>query len=759
VPAARAASPDVVIDQVYGGGGNNGAPFQNDYIQLHNNGSSAVDVSTWSVQYASATGTSWQKTNLTGSIAAGENYLIAEGAGAGNGVALPTPDATGTIAMSAASGKVALVTGQTALACGSACHAAAGVHDFAGYGAANDFEGGGAAPGLSNTTADLRIGDADTDDNAADFTAGAPAPGTSGPPPPPPGTSAKIHDIQGAAQRSPLVGKQVKDVTGVVTAKTGSEFWMQDPQPDSDPATSEGIGVFGSSAAGKVAIGDAVTVAGSVSEFRPGGSATNLSTTEIDSPTVTVDSTGNALPPATLVGPGGRVPPGNVIEDDANGDIEASNVFDPASDGIDFWESMEGMRVEIDDPQVVGPTNSFDETEVVPAGSTVRTNRGGIVLSQDDPNPERVVLANLFAQVPTADVGDTYTGPVTGILDYEFGNFRLEPTASPQLHSGGLAPETTAAPRPNELAVATFNVENLSPQDPQAKFDRLAGMIVSNLQAPDVVALEEIQDNDGPTDDGVVAADQTLGQLADAIVAAGGPRYDWREIDPVNDTDGGQPGGNIRQAFLFRTDRGLDFVDRPGGDATTPVQVIADHKKPQLSVSPGRIDPGSSAWDASRKPLAGEFRWRGKTVFVIANHFVAKLGDDPLYGRFQPPQQSSEAQRIQQANEVHSFVSQIEAVDPGANVVVVGDLNDFDFSDSVNAVTASNALYDLPRTLPLPERYTYVFEGNSEVLDHILLSRNLYENDYDYDVVHVNSEFADQASDHEPQVVRLKIHG
>ncbi|HEY9484382.1 MAG TPA: lamin tail domain-containing protein, partial [Micromonosporaceae bacterium] len=145
---ASAASPDVDISQVYGGGGNAGATLTNDYIELFNRGTAAVDLTGWSVQYASAAGTSWQVTRLSGSIAPGGDYLVQESAGTGGTTALPTPDASGSIAMSAASGKVALVTAATALSCGATCSGAAGVRDFVGYGAANDFETA-AAPGLS----------------------------------------------------------------------------------------------------------------------------------------------------------------------------------------------------------------------------------------------------------------------------------------------------------------------------------------------------------------------------------------------------------------------------------------------------------------------------------------------------------------------------------------------------------------------------------------------------------------------------------
>src|SRR5215211_1002451 len=220
-PSASATSPDLVISQMYGGGGNSGAPYTHDFIELFNRGDAPVDVSGWSVQYASASGTSWQLTKLSGSVAPGKFYLVQEAQGAGGTTPLPTPDATGTIAMSGTAGKIALVISQTALTCGADCDHAEGVRDFAGYGGANDFEGAGPTPALSNTTAAVR-GNADTDNNQADFTIAAPNPrnsGSSGPgPDPEPAPKARIHEIQGKAHRSPLAGTQVSSVPGVVTA-------------------------------------------------------------------------------------------------------------------------------------------------------------------------------------------------------------------------------------------------------------------------------------------------------------------------------------------------------------------------------------------------------------------------------------------------------------------------------------------------------------------------------------------------------------
>jgi hypothetical protein len=555
----------------------------------------------------------------------------------------------------------------------------------------------------------------------------------------------RIREIQGAAHASPKNGQAVNGVPGVVTATSDNGFWMQDPEPDADDATSEGIFVFTSSTPG-VDVGDAVVVAGVVAEFIPGGSGTaNLSTTEITSPTVEVTSSLNVLPNAAVVGAPGRVPPGEVIEDDGFGS------FDPADDGIDFYESLEGMRVQVNDALAVGPTTGFGEIPVVAdggAGVSVRSARGGVLARATDFNPERVHLDDALivpTAMPAVEVGDSL-GTVTGVLDYSFGNFKLLVTAAPDVTSGGLERESGAAAKAGQLTVATFNVENLDPGDPDAKFDELAGLIVDNLGSPDLLSLEEVQDDNGPTNNGVVSASATYAELIQAIEDAGGPTYDFRQIDPVNNADGGEPGGNIRVGFLFRTDRGLAFVDRAGGTSTGGTTVLPG---PRLSFSPGRIDPGNAAFAASRKPLAGEFTYLGETLFVVANHFNSKGGDDPLFGRFQPPARVSETQRHQQAQVVNDFVDAILSQDADANVLVLGDLNDFDFSDTLT-ILRGGVLTNLYTLLPAAERYSYDFEGNSQALDHVLVSSGLQDEQATLDVVHVNAEFAEQASDHDP---------
>jgi uncharacterized protein len=885
--AGGVPSPDIVVSQVYGGGGNTGATYKNDFIELFNRGTATVSVNGWSLQYASATGSTWQVTALTGTIAPGQYYLVREAAGAGGTTDLPPPDATGSIAMSSSAGKVALVMSSTAALTGT-CPS---TYDFVGYGTANCSETT-PAPGLSNTTADLRNpptarGCQDSDSNSADFAAGSPdprntsssrnlcltdpAPFVAATTPPngatevstdsnitvtfsepvtaaagafmltctrsgnvaltvspsgasttyvldpqsglqqnetctvtveadavadvdevdPPdnmagdhsfsfstvGLALRIHDIQGAQHRSPYDGSLVSQVPGVVTATSSTGFWFQDPQPDMDERTSEGILVF-TSTPPTVAVGSAVRVSGRVQEFRPGcfpscpptaSGFANLTTTEIVSPTV-IPGTGGVITP-TVVGLRGPVPPTRVIENDSSGDVETSNTFDPAADGIDFYESLEGMLVQVNKAVAVGPRNSFGEIPVLSdkgSRASVRTARGGIVVrklgsappphdyEQGDFNPERMILDDVLRPTPRVDVRDRFTTSVRAVVDYGFGNFKFLVLNDLTPVDGGLQREATKAQRRSELAIASFNVENLDPTDTPAKFAALARLIVSNMRAPDLIAIEEIQDNDGPASPAPTDASVTWRLLIEAIQAAGGPLYDHRQIDPLPDTDGGEPNGNIRVGFLFRTDRGLSFVDRPGGTAVTATHDDPSQPGAQLTFSPGRIDPTNPAFNDSRKPLAGEFRWRGRTFFAVANHFNSKGGDHPLFGRFQPPIRSSEVQRHQQAAIVNAFVDELLAADRRARITVLGDINDFEFSQTV-AILKGGVLVNLMDTLPQRERYSYVFDGNSQVLDQILVSFRLFRSFREYDSVHVNAEFHDQDSDHEPQVSRFSF--
>ncbi|MFJ9561914.1 endonuclease/exonuclease/phosphatase family protein [Streptomyces fuscichromogenes] len=572
----------------------------------------------------------------------------------------------------------------------------------------------------------------------------------------------RIHDIQGTTRTSPYAGQKVTDVPGIVTATRtyGSSrgFWLQDPTPDDNPATSEGVFVFTSSTP-KVAVGDSVTVTGTVSEYVPGGATTgNQSLTEITKPTVTTVSTGNAVPAPVVIDkksvPSAYTPTGDTA---AGGSVNGLTL-QPKKYALDYYESLEGMNVQVKDARVVTATDPYAELWVTVKPHENRTNRGGsLYRSYRDQNTGRLQIQSLgsTADFPVANVGDTLTGATTGPMDYnQYGGYTLVASSLGTLKSGGLQRETTKKQSGGELAVATYNVENLDPSD--GTFAAHAAAIVNNLQSPDIVSLEEIQDNNGATDDGTVAADVTVNKLIDAIVAAGGPQYQWRSINPVNDQDGGEPGGNIRQVFLFNPER-VSFVDRAGGDSTTAVGVTKVHGKAQLTASPGRIDPANSAWTASRKPLAGEFVFHGKTVFVIANHLNSKGGDQGLTSQYQPVVRSSETQRHAQATLVNAFVRNILDVQKDAEVIALGDMNDFDFSGTTKILESHGALWSAIQSLPTKERYTYDYQGNEQVLDQILISKQIRsKGDFAYDSVHINSEFHDQISDHDPQVLRFR---
>ena len=595
----------------------------------------------------------------------------------------------------------------------------------------------------------------------------------------------RIHDVQGISHRSPFEGQAVTGVEGVVTAIDTSPsfargFYMQEPEDDGDERSSQGIFVLTGStdpASLGIAPGTLVQVDGVVEEERPAANVENLTTTRIRSnlnPAVQVSVLGATTPiEPTVIGRRGLRPPRKRISD-VEGYVEDVAALDTAN-GLDFYESLEGMLIEIRNPQVVAPTSRFGEVWVVAEeGRFVSGDnpRGGITIDADDFNPERIQIDDGIVSGSTPD--DLNTGAlletVTGVLRYDFENFEVDTLAPLQVVSNDLEREVTELVGDERaLTVATLNVENLDPGD-GSRFDDLAALIVENLKAPDILGLQEVQDDNGATDDGTVSADQSFADLIAAIEAADPGLtgvYDFAQIDPEDRQDGGQPGGNIRVGFLFRSDR-VSLAPGDEGDATSNTTVLPG---PSLSFNPGRLlDVDLSdgdAFAASRKPLAAEFRFADQSVFVVVNHFNSKGGDQPLFGPSQAPTLISEVQRLQQAQIVNDFVDALLAEDRRAKVVVLGDINDFPFSrpqqvlrgeteDDARGRGERPVLRDLMRRLRRSDRYTFIFDGNSQALDNILVSQALRAR-ADVDVVHVNSEFSDQATDHDPIVARFPI--
>ena len=179
-PASGSGSGNVVVTEVFAAGGNSGAAYANDYVELFNRGSGAATIDGWTLQYASASSTTWQSTALSGTIPTGGRYLVQLASGGTNGATLPAADATGTSNLAVTGGKIAVVHDATALSCGASPGSCSGasVEDLVGYGGAADYEGSGAAPAPSATTALARAGGGctDSDDNSADFATAAPNP-------------------------------------------------------------------------------------------------------------------------------------------------------------------------------------------------------------------------------------------------------------------------------------------------------------------------------------------------------------------------------------------------------------------------------------------------------------------------------------------------------------------------------------------------------------------------------------------------------
>jgi len=610
-----------------------------------------------------------------------------------------------------------------------------------------------------------------------------------------------IYEIQGAGHVSPLVDTLDLDdlpedtvvvegegvtTSGVVTAIANDGFYMQDPIGDGEIATSDAIFVSTGSAP-EVEIGNAVEVQGRVVEVFPGDSdSRNLPLTQIATATVEIIEVAPAVVPTpTLIGTDGRMPPSEVIDDDA------FTSFDPVLDGIDFFESIENMLVSLPEAAAIAPTNRFGEVFTVADvnAATGISERGTLNISPDDFNPEKIQIDADFTvsggfDVPFVDVGAGISG-VEGVISYDFGNYQIVPTGPFDVTEGPLLePETTPiVDDEDSFTVATYNVLNLDPNEEDGdtdiadgRFDAIAAQIVGNLNTPDIIGLQEVQDNSGADDDGTVAADVTLQTLVDAILAAGGPEYAFIDNDLITDgASGGQPGGNIRTAFLYNPERVDALVDG------------------NIAEFDGLQDEGQP-FEGARLPIANIFRFTGEanpsfdedpgldsaTDFVIVNnHFSSKGGSAPILGTEQPFEARQEEvevngsldERQAQAQAVRDIFEARYDLDDlgGVSTLFMGDLNEFEFVSPVSQILtapefaedgseSTRPLLNTTELLPEDERYTFNFQGNSQAIDHILLNAAGEALLKAVDIVNLNSEFAEtpqRASDHDPVVVSL----
>ncbi|MER1987565.1 MAG: chitobiase/beta-hexosaminidase C-terminal domain-containing protein [Solibacillus sp.] len=577
----------------------------------------------------------------------------------------------------------------------------------------------------------------------------------------------KIHHIQGQSHTSPMKGQDVTGVEGVVTylfkIRTSYYATMQTPDSlvDANPNTSEGILVYIGTSYNGVEVGDHIQVDGKVDEYRVEGNDGDLLSTQINARNgkiITLEK-GVALPVVTSVT--ADTLPRNVIDNDS------FDKFDPQEDAIDYWESLEGMRVSFSGLKATAPQQYGDISGVLETRAT-DTNNGGILITSSDYNADRIHLKAFKENGDAAEDFDVSTGdrfkgeqPIIGVVGYGFSNYKIyvdEADLKNIFIPSNIEPEaTTIVKDDSKLTIANYNIENFSANSSatsDAKAKLIAESFVNNMQSPDIIGIVEMQDNNGAIEDGSSAADESYERLIDAIVTAGGPKYAYANIDPVYNKDGGAPGANIRPGFLYNPAR-VTLKAGTTGDAATAVS----YANGELSHNPGLINPTSDAFDSSRKPIAAQFTFNGEDVLVIANHFNSKGGDTALFGATQPPVLSSEVQRNKIAGEVKSFVEAVKADNEQANLVVLGDFNDFEFAQPLT-ILESAGLANMIKELPRADRYTYTYQGNSQVLDHILVSEHLKAGTK-VDALHINADYSGvsgkRASDHDPVLVQIDL--
>ena len=564
-----------------------------------------------------------------------------------------------------------------------------------------------------------------------------------------------IGEVQGESHQSPLVGKEVV-INNVVVTKTdeGKGFYVQDRVSDNNPRTSDAVYVASEE---KVVSGDLLRVQGTVKEGymeeysvrqgqtfkKPAGS---LTVTQIINATIT--KLGKAeLPKALNIS---EKMPKDVVDN-------TPTKYNPETEALDYWESLEGMLVEVTKPKVTGPQYKGD-IYVLPGDYKGQklNNIGGVNLRPGVQNTEvlPVTVGNKFV----AKAKDYFNDNITGVVTYKNKTYKIDPSSVPAIQDGGLKREVSKIyPAEDKLTIASYNIENFSANNnghdetPEEKVDKIANSFIKEVHSPDIITLIEVQDNNGGVNDGTVDGVKSGEKLAQRIKSLGGPDYKYTEIAPVDGKDGGKPGANIRVAYLYNPKR-VTLIGKEKGGSEEAARFVNGH----LEKNPARVDPTSVHFEKVRKSLAAEFEFKGERIVVIANHLKSKLGDDAIYGSNQPSVENTKAKRIEEAKILNAFIKEGLRQNPNLKFVLTGDFNDFEFSDSVKTIVG-NELVNLMAEHEQGDRYSYFYRGSNQSLDNILISKNIKDKVV-FSPVHINASFMEEhgrASDHDPVVVQI----
>jgi 5'-nucleotidase len=735
LPAAAAGSTGLVISEVYGGGGNSGATLTHDFVELYNPTDEPIDLTGMSLQYrsGSSTGGLGGAFSLAGSVAPGTHYLVQGAQGTGGTQALPTPDAESTLGLGGSSGVVVLAdtTDTVEIPLGDAA-GTPGVVDLVGYDAQR-FEGQ-SGPRLSSTTSAARDADGtDTDDNAADFTAGPPTPEASGsdggdPEPPAGPQELAIAEIQGTGDTSPYEGQDVV-TEGVVTAAypTGgfNAFVIQTPGAEPGEA-SHGLYVYGRTATSGVEVGDHVRVRAEVAEYRGLTELTSVESVEQLEEPATVEPAEVAWPAtdagrerleSMLVMPTGPFTVTNNYVTNRYAEIGLAAGTDPLRQPTDVapYGSPEAAAQAAENAAELVTLDDGASIDFLPRG-------GGS--NQDIPLP-------WLTEDPTIRVGEaaTFVNPV--VVDYRFDLWRFQPTAQLTADDeNDVLPATfgdTRTPAPAEthgdVTVASFNVLNYFPtlgeelegcdyyvdrdEDPvtvsggclargaaeEEDFARQQAKIVRAVNAldADVVSLEEIENSRFFGQD----RDAALARLVDALNADLGTEA-WSYVRSPGEVPAADREDVIRTGFIYRREA----------------------VKPQ---GPSVIDD-SPEFDNARDPLGQVFkpaRGRGGDRFLlVVNHFKSKGsapgGDDPNADRGQG---AWNVARTAQAEALVRFADDLKERFDVAKVYLDGDFNSYTFEDPMLVLRDAGYVNLAQEFGAAP---TYQFDGQVGSLDHAL---------------------------------------
>ncbi len=618
-----------------------------------------------------------------------------------------------------------------------------------------------------------------------------------------------IPKIQGTSHTSPVYGKTVT-TQGVVIAfgsadwyPFGQDVYIQTKQSDNDDRTSEGLHVYLTSNNANFDLGDEIEVTGVVYEDvrRNGMGQTSLRDVThykiISDPFLPREEKLKNLPAPVILGEAGRKVPTERIS------TYGGNLMRKAAlnleDGIDFWESLEGMRVELVNPKILGFRGGKEDLieisdrfylnlYVVSENSYSKKNstyRNGLMIDffANDFNPEITVittnhLSNNEGLVPkdkTApefifNVGDVIEGRVQGVMTYQKNVFgggeyaivlpQAQEAFVKRPHRREFIPllergvTSFTDDKADEVTVATFNLENLAGH----QLDRIkvfSEALAYNLNCPDVINLVEIQDNNGISFREDQDATETLKKFRGMLQSMCLHRdYQFVNIDPFLNDEGGQPGGNIRTSLMYNAKK-LGYEFRSDGSIGTQATV---QKNGILSSNPGRIFPNHQAFRNSRRSVVTELILLSKPsekLYIIGNHLNSKLGDIDFWGVNQPARARSDFRRAEMAAKISDFIRWLEQENPKAHIVVLGDFNALPEEGSLALLSSQERrLKNMIFTLPEDQRYTTNFNGNSQPLDYIFVNNAIFDKCAQLEILHINSDFMGRLSDHDPVLLK-----